>query len=206
MEDAREQAVQEPQEQHNMVTIKGKQYRFEFGNIWGPMYTYELLTQGRVPYDPGNMASNHIMYYGILCRCNEQIDLTFDEYLEALNDVELVKAMTSYYVKRMNVLQQAAKAETAAKEQADRAKWERKRQAAHDRGQKDAEAEAEKWLQRHAERELKKKSQREHTLVAEAGKLPVARTGRPGNFIGRWLAEAVFRLSTSLLRWATARR
>lgn len=86
------------------VTIKGKEYEFSFDSIWGPMYTYEVLAGKKLPFDPGSTLCLHILYYCILCRANPDFTLSFEDFMMSLNDINLVNAMSDYYIKRMEVL------------------------------------------------------------------------------------------------------
>ena len=96
------------------VIIKGREYEFDFGSVWGPTYTYEVLTSMQLPYNPQSTLCNHIMCYGILVRSNPGMTLGFEEFIEALNDVKLSKQLLDYYFKRLGVLAQLGKEEDGA--------------------------------------------------------------------------------------------
>ena len=86
------------------VRIKGKDYEFRFDSVWGPLYTYEDIVGERMPYNPQKLMCVHVMLYCILLRCNEDIDVTLDEFLNALNDIKMEKAMREYYFRRTEEL------------------------------------------------------------------------------------------------------
>lgn len=86
------------------IVIKGKEYEFSFDSIWGPLYSYEVIVGKKLPFNPAITLCMHIMYYCVLLRANPDFDLTFDDFIESLNDVKLVNAMSKYYANRMNVL------------------------------------------------------------------------------------------------------
>lgn len=86
------------------VTIKGQEYNFTFDSVWGPMYLYEEVAGEKMPFNPRKTACLHLLFYCILLRSNPGLDLTLEEFLIALNDLNLANAMRDYYVKRMDVL------------------------------------------------------------------------------------------------------
>ena len=86
------------------VTIKGQEYNFTFDSVWGPMYLYEEIAGEKMPFDPRKTACLHLLFYCILLRSNPGFDVSLEEFLIALNNLELANAMRDYYVKRMDVL------------------------------------------------------------------------------------------------------
>ena len=86
------------------VTIKGQEYNFTFDSVWGPMYLYEEIAGDKMPFDPRKTACLHLLFYCILLRSNPGFDVSLEEFLIALNNLELANAMREYYVKRMDVL------------------------------------------------------------------------------------------------------
>jgi hypothetical protein len=86
------------------VTIKGQEYNFTFDSVWGPMYLYEEIAGEKMPFNPRKTACLHLLFYCILLRSNPGIDLTLDDFLLSLNDLNMANAMRDYYMKRMNVL------------------------------------------------------------------------------------------------------
>lgn len=93
------------------VTIKGQEYNFTFDSVWGPMYLYEEVAGEKMPFNPRKTACLHLLFYCILLRSNPGLDLTLEEFLIALNDLNLATAMRDYYVKRMDVLTSFVSAE-----------------------------------------------------------------------------------------------
>ena len=98
------------------VTIKGQEYNFTFDSVWGPMYLYEEVAGEKMPFNPRKTACLHLLFYCILLRSNPGLDLTLEEFLIALNDLNLANAMRDYYVKRMDVLTGFASAEAETEE------------------------------------------------------------------------------------------
>lgn len=92
------------------VKLNGREWQFEVTSVWGPMYDFETLTQNKMTYNPASAMHNHIMFYGILIRCNKEFDMDFESFVQSLNDVEAVKAMTKYYKSRLEILTTGAKA------------------------------------------------------------------------------------------------
>lgn len=86
------------------VTIKGQEYNFTFDSVWGPMYLYEEIAGEKMHFDPRKTACLHLLFYCILLRSNPGFDVSLEEFLIALNNLELANAMRDYYVKRMDVL------------------------------------------------------------------------------------------------------
>lgn len=86
------------------VTIKGQEYNFTFDSVWGPMYLYEEIAGEKMPFDPRKTACLHLLFYCILLRSNPGLDVSLEEFLISLNDLNMANAMRDYYVKRMDVL------------------------------------------------------------------------------------------------------
>lgn len=86
------------------VMIKGKEYNFGFDSIWGPMYLYEEIAGEKLPFDPRKTACLHVLFYCILLRSNQGLDVTLEEFLLSLNNLKMASEMREYYVKRMDVL------------------------------------------------------------------------------------------------------
>lgn len=86
------------------VTIKGQEYNFTFDSVWGPMYLYEEVAGEKMPFNPRKTACLHLLFYCILLRSNPGFDVSLEEFLIALNNLELANSMRDYYAKRMDVL------------------------------------------------------------------------------------------------------
>ena len=93
------------------VELKGQVYEFSFNTVWGALYTYEDFVGEKLPFDPKRTLCLHILFYCILVRVNEGFNLTFDEFVECLNDLKLATSMKEYYFKRMEVLSQGVEEE-----------------------------------------------------------------------------------------------
>ena len=102
------------------VTIKGQEYNFTFDSVWGPMYLYEEMAGEKLPFDPRKTACLHVLFYCILLRSNPGIDLTLEDFLLSLNNLDMANAMRNYYVNRMDVLTGFASAE--AEQEGDKKK------------------------------------------------------------------------------------
>ena len=87
-----------------IVVIKGKEYKFEFNSIFGPIYTFELVAGDKLRFDPSKAICLHILYWCILYRANDGFDISLDDFFSELNDLSLVKEMSAYYNNRMKVL------------------------------------------------------------------------------------------------------
>ena len=103
------------------VTIKGQEYNFTFDSVWGPMYLYEEVAGEKMPFDPRKTACLHLLFYCILLRSNPGLDLTLEDFLLSLNNLDMANAMRNYYVNRMDVLTGFASAE-AETEKGDKKK------------------------------------------------------------------------------------
>jgi hypothetical protein len=86
------------------INIKGQELEFSFDSVWGPMYTYEEVCGTALPFEPRKTLCMHVMWWCILIRANEGCTVTLDEFVEALNDMQLVRSLADYYKARMEVL------------------------------------------------------------------------------------------------------
>lgn len=98
------------------VTIKGKEYNFTFDSVWGPMYLYEEMAGDKMPFNPRKTACLHLLFYCILLRSNPGLDLTLEDFLLSLNNLDMANAMRDYYVTRMDVLTSLSGAEAESEE------------------------------------------------------------------------------------------
>lgn len=98
------------------VTIKGQEYDFTFDSVWGPMYLYEEMAGEKMPFDPRKTACLHLLFYCILLRSNPGLDVTLEDFLLSLNNLEMANAMRNYYVNRMDVLTGFVSAEAETEE------------------------------------------------------------------------------------------
>lgn len=95
------------------IRIKGKEYEWGFDSVWGPMYMYEVVTDGKLPYDAGKSLCNHVLWWCILWQSNEGCDVTLDDWLVALNDLDLCRRLAEAYAQRMQALNDLAAVEAA---------------------------------------------------------------------------------------------
>lgn len=90
------------------VKIYAKEYNFEFDSVFGPLYTYEEVAGDKLPFNPQKSLCLHVLFWCILLRANDNFTLGLEEFMLALNDLELVRSMNDYYVHRMAVLTSTA--------------------------------------------------------------------------------------------------
>lgn len=93
------------------IKIKGKVYKWGFDSVWGPMYAYEMVCGDKLPFDAKKVLCLHVMWWCILVQANEGCTLSLDEWMEAMNDVQLTKVLSVEYAARMQVLTDAATAD-----------------------------------------------------------------------------------------------
>ena len=90
------------------ITIKGKQYQFNMSGWWGPQYLYEDVMQvAEHPerrFNPLVSKHLHVMLYCVLMCDNDPLDLTLEDFLLALEDLELTRTLTEFYTKRVEIL------------------------------------------------------------------------------------------------------
>lgn len=96
------------------VEINGQEYEYSFDSVWGVLYDFETLTSGKVAYNGNLMLHVHIAIYGVLIRRNSDFTMEFEDFVEALNDMELSRALVEYYTKRMERLTNMSNAEAEA--------------------------------------------------------------------------------------------
>lgn len=90
------------------ITINGKQYQFNMSGWWGPQYRFEeIMNIAEHPerrFNPNVTYHLHVMFYCVLMEDNEPFDLTFEEFLAALEDLNLNKQLMEFYTKRVEIL------------------------------------------------------------------------------------------------------
>lgn len=90
------------------ITINGKTYKFEVGSWWGPLYVYEdimdIAAHPERKFNPAITLHLHVMLYCVLLSDNDGLDLTLDEFLAALDDLELCACLKEFYARRVTVL------------------------------------------------------------------------------------------------------
>lgn len=90
------------------ITIKGKEYNFDFTGWWGPQYQFEeIMNVAQYPerrFNPNLTLHMHVMFYCVLLCDNDGLELTLDEFFEALNDLTLANALSDFYARRCEVL------------------------------------------------------------------------------------------------------
>lgn len=93
------------------IKIKGKKYKWGFDSVWGPTYAYEMVCGDKLPFDARKVLCLHVMWWCILMQSNEGCDVSLDEWMKAMNDVELAKRLGEEYAKRMQALMDGATSE-----------------------------------------------------------------------------------------------
>ena len=90
------------------ISINGKQYQFNMSGWWGPQYHFEdIMGVAEHPerrFNPMLQLHLHVMFYCVLMCDNDPLDLTLDEFLDALNDLNLHRTLTEFYTKRVEIL------------------------------------------------------------------------------------------------------
>lgn len=87
------------------VQINKKEYNFELDGVWGAIYLYEEVTEGKLPFNPSKTKCLHILFWCILMLANKDFDVSFEEFMTtSLNDLDLAMQMMQYYHKRMAML------------------------------------------------------------------------------------------------------
>ena len=91
-----------------IITINGKEYEFNMSGWWGPQYRFEeIMNIGEYPerrFNPNITYHVHVMFYCVLLEDNDPLDLTFEEFLAALEDLNLNKQLMDFYSKRVEIL------------------------------------------------------------------------------------------------------
>lgn len=90
------------------ITINDKDYQFIMSGWWGPQYKFEeIMNVTEHPerrFNPLLTFHLHVMFYCILLCDNDPLDLTVEEFLSALEDLELNRKLTEYYSRRVEIL------------------------------------------------------------------------------------------------------
>lgn len=101
------------------VEIGGKRYRFDFKTVWSPLYLYESSVGRELPFDGRKLLCMHLLYYCILKAANDDFEMDAEAFLEALNDVELVRRMGVLYAEITEALSPVMKPRADAAAAAD---------------------------------------------------------------------------------------
>lgn len=112
------------------ITINNEVLQFNFENWWGPMYIYEnIMDIEHHPdraFNPVKTVHLHVMLYSILLNDNPDMALSFEEFLKAIENLQLYKTILDQFNRRMVVimdLQPApGKGETESKKKSSRQK------------------------------------------------------------------------------------
>lgn len=90
------------------ITINGKDYQFNMSGWWGPQYKFEdVMNIAEHPerrFNPLLTFHLHVMFYCILLCDNDPLDLTLEDFMAALEDLELNRQLTEFYSKRVEIL------------------------------------------------------------------------------------------------------
>lgn len=102
------------------ITINGKDYQFNMSGWWGPQYKYEeVMNVAEHPerrFNPLLTFHLHVMFYCILLCDNDPLDLTLEDFLAALEDLELNRQLSNYYSQRVGILTKSVTPSKPSKE------------------------------------------------------------------------------------------
>lgn len=90
------------------ITINEKNYRFDMAGWWGPQYKYEeVMNVAEHPerrFNPLLTFHLHVMFYCILLCDNDPLDLSLEDFLAALENLDLNRQLTEYYTQHVEIL------------------------------------------------------------------------------------------------------
>ena len=90
------------------LSINGEVLQFNYESWWGPMYIYEdIMDIEHHPerkFNPVKTICLHAMLFSILLNDNPDMQLTFDDFLKAIDDLSLYHRILEYYNKRLSSL------------------------------------------------------------------------------------------------------
>ena len=90
------------------LSINGEVLQFKYESWWGPMYIYENIidieNHPERKFNPVKTVCVHAMLYSILLNDNPDMQLSFDDFLKAIEDIKLYQKILECYNKRVAVL------------------------------------------------------------------------------------------------------
>lgn len=90
------------------VTINGQTLQFRMDNWWGPMYAFEeVMDVEHYPerrFNPAKTLHLHIMLWCVLMTDNPDSTLQLEDFLKALDDMELYRVLLEHYNRRVSIL------------------------------------------------------------------------------------------------------
>ena len=90
------------------ITINGQALQFNMQSWWGPMYIYEevmdVANHPERKFNPAKTLYLHIMLYCVLMDDNPGITLTLEEFLKAIENLDLRNTLLEYYNKRVEII------------------------------------------------------------------------------------------------------
>lgn len=85
------------------IEINGQEWEFRYN--WGSVYTFEQITGKNVSDIRGTM-DLHVLFYSMLLYNNrERWTMTFDEFVEAIENYGVLQKMNEVYQKEMRLRQ-----------------------------------------------------------------------------------------------------
>ena len=89
------------------LSINGEDLQFKYESWWGPMYIYEdimdIANHPERKFNPVKTVCLHAMLYSILLNDNPDMQLTFDAFLKAIEDIKLYQKILQCYNERVAV-------------------------------------------------------------------------------------------------------
>ena len=90
------------------IKINEQVLQFNMQSWWGPMYIFEeVMDVANHPerrFDPAKTAHLHVMFYCILIDDNPNITITLEEFVKAMDNLQLHTSILEYYNKRVSIL------------------------------------------------------------------------------------------------------
>lgn len=90
------------------LSINGEVLQFNYESWWGPMYIYETImdieNHPERKFNPVKTVCLHTMLYSILLNDNPEMQLTFEDFLKAIEDFKLYQQILQFYNKRVAIL------------------------------------------------------------------------------------------------------
>lgn len=120
------------------LSINGEVLQFKYESWWGPMYVYENImdieNHPERKFNPVKTVCVHAMLYSILLNDNPDMQLSFDDFLKAIEDIKLYQKILECYNKRVAVFMDL---QPAVKEQEDADEDSKKKRSPRTRSMKE---------------------------------------------------------------------
>ena len=120
------------------LSINGEVLQFKYESWWGPMYVYENImdieNHPERKFNPVKTVCVHAMLYSILLNDNPDMQLSFDDFLKAIEDIKLYQKILECYNKRVAVFMDL---QPTVKEQEDADEDSKKKRSPRTRSMKE---------------------------------------------------------------------